>query len=163
MLLLRKGGIAEGRGGFMASHSDFWLLPTRFHAQSVRIRPEFRFLVEEGERAESEEAELQFVAKLLWSRFLGDWESVRRLIVFQLWEEELLRERFAYGAKEGLHLLLVRVYQSQKVVCPWEGSLAGCRSWVTVRHPWSDRLVPVVSDEEFVPREREVRIAAMAG
>ncbi len=107
--------------------------------------------------------ELQFVAKLLWSRFLADWESVRRLVVFQLWEEELLRERFAYGAKEGLHLLLVRIYQSRKAACPWERSLAGCRSWVTLGHPWSDRLVPVVSDEEFVSREREVLIAIEGG
>ena len=31
-ILLRKGGIAEGPGGFRPEHSEFWLLPTWFHA-----------------------------------------------------------------------------------------------------------------------------------
>ncbi len=162
-LILRKGGIAEGRGGFAASHPEFWLLPTRFHAQSDKIRPEFRWLAAPRGRAESEEANLEFVAKLIWSRFLADWRSVGRLVSFQPWEEELLRERFAYGGKEGLHLLMVRVYRSEEVGCPWERGLGGCRSWVTVRHPWSERLVPVLSDEEFLSREREALAAVDGG
>ncbi len=33
ILLLRKGGIAEGRGGFQVKNQRFWLYPTFFHAQ----------------------------------------------------------------------------------------------------------------------------------
>ncbi len=29
-VILRKGGIAEGPGGFQPEHGEFWLLPTRF-------------------------------------------------------------------------------------------------------------------------------------
>ncbi|MDD4932934.1 MAG: DUF1802 family protein [Methylacidiphilaceae bacterium] len=158
-LILRKGGIAEGRGGFTARHADFWLLPTRFHAQPTKIRPEFRFPAEEGEGTEPEAVELQYVAKLAWSRWIADWTRIRRLSRLQLWEEELLRERFAYGGKEGLHLLMVRVYRSEKVICPWESNLGGCRSWVALRHPWSEAMVPVLSDGQFDAREREALAA----
>lgn len=155
-LVLRKGGIAEGGGGFSASHADFWLLPTRFHAQPDKIRPGFRSLVDGREGGEPGEVELQFVARLAWSRFLEDWRIVHRLVGFQIWEEELLRERFAYGGKAGLHLLMVRVYRSEPVVVPWERSLGGCRSWVTVRHRWNERWTPVLPDAEFFARERKV-------
>src|SRR6187397_2303829 len=30
-LLVRKGGIAEGSGGFRMEHEEFWLFPTQFH------------------------------------------------------------------------------------------------------------------------------------
>ncbi|CAB4244625.1 conserved protein of unknown function [Methylacidimicrobium sp. AP8] len=161
IFVLRKGGIAEGRRGFAADYPDFWLFPTRFHAQREKIRPEFRFLAAPDERGEREEVvELQFVAKLLWSRFLVDWETVRRLAGFQLWEEGLLRERFAFGKKEGLHLLMLRIFRSSKVACPWDRRFGGCRSWITVRHPWSERLDPVVPDEAFALREKEVLRAA---
>ncbi|MGD9897474.1 MAG: DUF1802 family protein [Candidatus Methylacidiphilaceae bacterium] len=159
-LILRKGGIAEGRSGFIPRHLDFWLLPTRFHAQASKLRPEFRCFAQGQEETEPEAVELEYVAKLVWSRFLVDWPSVRRLVRLQLWEEALLRERFAYGQKEGLHLLMVRVYRSQKVSCPWDRSLGGCRSWVAVEHPWSEPLVPVLSDAEFGTREREAFVAA---
>ncbi|MFM8364659.1 MAG: DUF1802 family protein, partial [Verrucomicrobiota bacterium] len=32
-LLVRKGGIAEGRDGFAFRHREFFLFPTAFHAQ----------------------------------------------------------------------------------------------------------------------------------
>src|SRR5690606_11736877 len=39
-LILRKGGIAEGRGGFRPRGEPFWLLPTAFHEQAEKLRPE---------------------------------------------------------------------------------------------------------------------------
>ena len=39
-LLLRKGGIAEGRGGFDPELAErFWLFPTQFHAQREKTKP----------------------------------------------------------------------------------------------------------------------------
>ncbi len=37
IVILRKGGIAEVRGGFRAEHDRFWLFPTRFHQQSEGV------------------------------------------------------------------------------------------------------------------------------
>ena len=37
-ILLRKGGIAEGREGFGFRHDEFFLFPTFFHEQLVKVR-----------------------------------------------------------------------------------------------------------------------------
>ena len=40
IIILRKGGISEGRVGFQARHPKFWLFPTRFHQQWDNRKPE---------------------------------------------------------------------------------------------------------------------------
>ena len=37
-VILRKGGIAEGRGGFSFRHREFFLFPTFFHEQIAKVR-----------------------------------------------------------------------------------------------------------------------------
>ena len=37
-LILRKGGIHEGKKGFRFEHEKFALFPTRFHEQEERVR-----------------------------------------------------------------------------------------------------------------------------
>src|SRR5690606_26298668 len=39
-VILRKGGIHEGREGFRVEHREFWLLPTRFHQDSSELTPD---------------------------------------------------------------------------------------------------------------------------
>jgi hypothetical protein len=38
ILLIRKGGIHEGRQGFSFAHESFFLFPTRFHALADQVR-----------------------------------------------------------------------------------------------------------------------------
>ena len=37
-IMLRKGGIAEGRDGFSFRHREFFLFPTFFHEQVAKVR-----------------------------------------------------------------------------------------------------------------------------
>src|SRR5205823_8851132 len=37
-IILRKGGIAEGRDGFSFKHNEFLLFPTWFHEQPQKVR-----------------------------------------------------------------------------------------------------------------------------
>lgn len=37
-IILRKGGIAEGRDGFSFRHNEFFLFPTWFHEQPAKVR-----------------------------------------------------------------------------------------------------------------------------
>src|SRR5688572_9849490 len=39
-LLVRKGGIAEGAGGFRMEHDEFWLYPTQFHQSPDQLTPD---------------------------------------------------------------------------------------------------------------------------
>src|SRR6185369_15853153 len=40
ILILRKGGISEGRNGFRVDHPEFLLFPTLFHQQREKVLPE---------------------------------------------------------------------------------------------------------------------------
>jgi len=42
-LILRKGGIHEGRGGFRVAHPEFWLFPTGFHQSLDILLPADKF------------------------------------------------------------------------------------------------------------------------
>ncbi|MEO8428438.1 MAG: DUF1802 family protein, partial [Verrucomicrobiota bacterium] len=39
IIILRKGGISEGRGGFQVEHPEFVLFPTLFHQQRESVVP----------------------------------------------------------------------------------------------------------------------------
>ena len=50
VIVIRKGGIAEGTGGLRFAHEEFVLLPTFFHQQSERVVPEADFAARQGGR-----------------------------------------------------------------------------------------------------------------
>src|SRR5436309_15831329 len=39
IVILRKGGISEGRSGFEVEHNRFFLFPTLFHQQRESVQP----------------------------------------------------------------------------------------------------------------------------
>ena len=151
-LLLRKGGIHEGREGFSFKHERFVLFPTRFHAQADQLRMDFE--VSGGEWEPGDEVPLELVAEAVWAKTFTDWEVVAQLSGYHRWTEDLVRERFDWGEGEScIHCALVRVWQAPE---PWmltyEKKYGGCRSWVDLPDPpegWAESLVSVVGDEEF--------------
>jgi CDP-diacylglycerol--glycerol-3-phosphate 3-phosphatidyltransferase len=163
IILLRKGGIAEGRSGFEVKHPKFWLFPTRYHQQWEKTKPGLRSLVSPA--GETTEVTLQYFAEVTDVVYLSSWEQVARLNDVHFWGEEILRERFGYqdrpGMQEGLHLLVVRVSQ---VNLPHRleplAAYEGCRSWIEVPVDWSkDIAVPVVRDDEFATRRSRILAA----
>ena len=59
-IILRKGGIAEGREGFSFRHAEFFLFPTYFHEQVEKTRS----AVTEVPREREGEIEIKFWAKM---------------------------------------------------------------------------------------------------
>ena len=165
IILLRKGGIAEGREGFKPTHGKFWLFPTRYHQQWEQTRPELRRLFTPPAEAPKEIA-LTYFAEITDSLYLSDWKQVERLGKFHFWSDDLLRERFGYekrpGMEQGLHLMVVRVYRINvpHLLAP-SPAYDGCKSWIEVPAEWvQDIAVPVVSTEEFATRRSQVLAAA---
>jgi CDP-diacylglycerol--glycerol-3-phosphate 3-phosphatidyltransferase len=165
IILLRKGGIAEGRAGFQALHNKFWLFPTGYHQQWEKTKPELkRFLTPKNEAAK--EIVLSYFAEVTDAVYLSHWEQVERLREDHFWGEEILRERFGYqdrpGMEAGLHLLIVRVF---RINLPHRlmpsGDYEGCKSWIEVPIDWSQDIAhPVVADEEFATRRSRILAAA---
>jgi CDP-diacylglycerol--glycerol-3-phosphate 3-phosphatidyltransferase len=173
ILILRKGGIAEGRAGFEVRHDKFWLFPTQFHQQWERTKPELRrFLPAEKETTAAakpapKEIALTYFAEVTDTVYLSEWSQVERLRDTHYWTDDILRERFGYddrpGMKEGLHLFILRVYRINLPhrLAP-SPAYEGCKSWIDVPADWSaDIAAPVVPDEEFTTRRSRI-LAAIA-
>ena len=144
-ILLRKGGIAEGRDGFGFRHSEFFLFPTFFHEQVVMVRtPGAEIPV--GRQGE---IEIRYFAKLEAQKEITTWSVAASLEPFHILQESVVRERFEYKGA-GLHVALVRVFRLEPSwVLADKPAYGGCRSWVELPScPEEMRFEPVLSDKQ---------------
>ena len=168
-IILRKGGIAEGRDGFQFKHREFFLFPTHFHEQEKHLRlPEGSgdgvADIVDGER---EHITVEYFAELVDTRVITDWEEVRKLEPLHLWTEDTVRDRFDYEDCPGISLALVRV---SRLCRPWnfpnEKRYGGCRSWVEIPEPPADAFaekVPVLGESAFAEVAAALGAKASAG
>jgi hypothetical protein len=167
-LILRKGGIHEGKKGFHFDHDEFFLFPTFFHEQVSRLKlPSDTPLPVPvpGEIA------LQLLARCVGAWAVTDFEKVKALAPFHIWAPEVVEERFNYKTPGGetpaalpsLQVAFLRVYRLSK---PWTfpdaPQYGGCRSWITLPEmPAGMELLPVL--EEAVHEERFRQVQTLLG
>jgi len=147
-IILRKGGIAEGRDGFTFRYPEFYLFPTFFHEQAEKTRGANR---EVPERRVGE-IEIQFSARLEFSAVVTSWETAKALEPFHILEREVVRERFEYNKAPGIHVAFIRAFRlSSPWTIPELPAYGGCRSWVKLPVlPAGISLEPVLPDNESV-------------
>ena len=150
-LIVRKGGIAEGREGFSFREREFLLFPTWFHEQLARTRlPETTELPEEP----AEDFEIRYAAVVEWTGFVDDLAKVRALETLHILRDSVVEERFRYDGANGLHLAFCRIYRLDPPrKFKMEKRYGGCRSWVDVPEPEGCAMVSVISDEEHLRRK----------
>jgi len=147
-VILRKGGIAEGREGFRFRHGQFFLMPTGFHEQIGRTRlPADTPLP----ALPAGTHRIGLSVRVEWTAFVDRIETALALEPFHILSEATVRERFDYDDLKGVHVALVRV---ARLVPAWEFPDAprygGCRSWVDLPDPPADlRSAPVLDDPTF--------------
>ena len=147
-IILRKGGIAEGRDGFRFKHGEFYLFPTQYHQQAEKVRPEELGALQPVPVAGGQ-VRIDCVFTVERAEWIDDWETVRRLEPFHVWREEVAQERFHYDQPAGLQCAFGR---ARRLEPAWElpdrASYGGCRSWINlVGRPPESRLVPTLSDD----------------
>jgi hypothetical protein len=144
-VLLRKGGIAEGRAGFGFRHSEFFLFPTFFHEQIEKVRSAGA----EIPKAREGEVEIRYFAKLEAQNEITSWLVAAALEPFHILQESVVRERFDYK-QVGLHVALVRIFRLRPSwIFPDAPAFGGCRSWVKLPDPPAEtRLEPVLANRE---------------
>jgi len=149
-VILRKGGIAEGRSGFAFRHPEFFLFPTFFHEQVDKVRVDDAEIPKERQG----EIEIRFCAQVIEARHITAWEQAAALEPLHVLQPSVVRERFDYDKAPGLHVALVRVFRlAPSWVFPDAPRYAGCRSWVTLPEcPPETRLEPVLTEAEHGER-----------
>ncbi|QQY07726.1 MAG: DUF1802 family protein [Candidatus Xiphinematobacter sp.] len=127
-ILIRKGGISEGKAGFWFRHKEFFLFPTWFHGQLektiLRDGP-FPFFVGNA-------LEIRYLASTEWVRFVQDKAKIAKLREFHVLQDFVVQERFQNRGL-GIHVALVRVFRlNPPHYIPHKTEYGGCRSWIEI-------------------------------
>lgn len=138
VVLLRKGGLRERRGGFEVEHREFFLFPTRFH--------------ERGEAPPSR-VELSLYAVVEAEGEVGDLETLRRLDGLHPMSPQEAEKRFFYRSP-GVRAVALRAWRLDRPPAV-ENAAAydGCVSWVELdaeREPGP--ATPALDDRAFAER-----------
>ena len=165
-IILRKGGIHEGRDGFRVAHRHFWLFPTYLHQEEDREKlvPEAWPALKStaAERPADDCIPLNLLAEVTDVLEVHNEQQLTHLAGWHWWSPRTITERFHYR-QPGLFLLMVRIYKAQTTVeIPNSPHFAGCRSWVDLPQPLSTAsLAPVIPEGEF--QTLRIKILASAG
>lgn len=163
-LLLRKGGIHEGKDGFAFAHKQFFLLPSYFHQQTEQLRLEKNTTLPPAPEGVHS---ICYVAKCLAATEINKREEIDALRPFHCWSDELLEQRWNWAGKsiatQSLTVALVRIYQFQP---NWEivdgPRFKGCRSWFALgeapKHV--EKLTPVLGETSHEQRLNSIVKAA---
>ena len=156
-VLLRKGGIAEGRDGFAFRHREFFLFPTAFHAQMEKTKLPANT---PAPRLREDQVEIRFAAVVDWTRFLTDPGLLPALRGYHILRDEVVEERFRYDTPPGLHLAFVRIFRLETPwIFPVEKQFGGCKSWIELPAAPTHNPIPVLSDNEHADRSRALEAA----
>jgi hypothetical protein len=156
-IILRKGGIAEGRAGFRFQHDEFLLFPTLFHEQVAKLKlPPTTPLP--AARPDGQH-EIRYGVRVEWTEDVADWETVCALAPFHLWQESEIEKRFRQDEKQMVSLAFVRVSRlAEPFVFPDSPRFGGCRSWIPLPElPAGTEFLPVLDDATHREREQQLR------
>jgi hypothetical protein len=138
-VILRKGGIAEGRGGFSFRHREFFLFPTFFHEQITKVR-----IAAADIPAPGSTIAIQWHAKVERALRINSLAIAEALAPLHILSAEVVRERFGYKGN-GLNVAFVRVFEVSPVwVLRNEKRFSGCRSWIDLPPSPEMKMQPVV-------------------
>ena len=144
-LILRKGGISEGPGGFTPEYPAFWLYPTSVHEGEQGLKP--GHAVERSNDATSVAIDTLIVVERVTR--VDDLDVILGLDGLHVWTEETVRKRFDYR-KPGLWVLGARAYRRSS---PFQVEITpaqlGCKTWVPLETPLSTAgLTPARTEAE---------------
>ena len=89
-VILRKGGVAEGKTGFAFRHNEFLLFPTWFHEQLERTTlPQDTPIPDEP----GEQLELRYTAHIEWSGLIADRRKLARLRELHVLRDNVVEPR----------------------------------------------------------------------
>lgn len=159
-IILRKGGISEGKGGFQLDHSEFWLFPTLYHQQSEMIKDSVQhglaeYHEEVAELSAKNMTPISSYAQVVAWKKIENKDELGKLSELHVWTDDVIMERFDWGRKKDIHALLIRTYKLPEArQIPLLSSYGGCKSWIELEEDISiSGSKPIMSDQEFLSQK----------
>ena len=148
IVILRKGGIAEGGGGFKAEYDRFWLFPTRFHQQAKGVIDSEAALFTRISFPAEYVLSVEYACEVAAVKQLNSLELANRLKGQHIWRDTVIAERFDWGRDLGIYAMAVRVRRlPEPVEIPMLESYGGCKSWVQLNPKMEFAATQYVLDE----------------
>ncbi len=141
ILILRKGGISEGRGGFQMEHPQFLLFPTLYHQQRESVTPaaQARYDQIAPGFAPPEILRLEHFAEAVACRRLDSLSTAEALRGEHCWKGEVIADRFDWGREKNIFAIAVQVHRLPRPIeIPMSPAYGGCKSWIEL-----DRDIPI--------------------
>lgn len=156
ILILRKGGIAEGRDGFRVEHERFLVFPTLFHQQRAQVVPaaQMRYDAIAPSLPGPDTLRLEFFAEVVGWRKIASLAEAERLRGQHIWRDEVIAERFEWGKEQAIHALALRVWRlPHRLELPMLPAYGGCKSWIELAEEIpTDEATPVLADSAFAAK-----------
>jgi hypothetical protein len=154
IVILRKGGISEGRGGFQADHPEFLLFPTLFHQQRESVLPEAQTRFDQLVFPPAEILRLEYFCRVAAWRRLDSLAAAQSLEGQHVWKPEVIAGRFEWGRSKAICALAVRTFRlPHSIDLPMLPSYGGCKSWIELDKDIDpSAATPVLNDAEFATR-----------
>jgi hypothetical protein len=153
IVILRKGGISEGRGGFQMEQPRFLLFPTLFHQQreSVISPAQARYDLIAPNFPPTDWLRLEFFAEVVFAEQMHSLAQVNALRGQHVWRDEVIAERFEWGREKAIFALAVKIFRLPEAIeLPMLPAYGGCKSWIDLdREIATDDAQAVLSDTEF--------------
>jgi hypothetical protein len=161
IIILRKGGIAEGRGGFKMEHGEFLLFPSLFHQQRDSVIPDAqkRYDSIAPELPSPEEVRIDFFCKVVEWQKLESLSGAKAMRGHHIWTDRTIEERFEWGRELAIFAIAVRVFRLAKpFVGPMRSQYGGCKSWIDLETEIDPHgAAPVLTEDEFAKKLSEIR------
>lgn len=156
ILILRKGGISEGRGGFQVEHPRFLLFPTLLHQQRESVLPKAQRRFDEiaPHFPSPDQLRIGFYAEAVQWRRLEALADAQRLRGQHIWRDEVIAGRFDWGRSKSIFAIAVRVFRfPEPLELPMLPSYGGCKSWIELEHDVdTNHAAAVLSDSDFTAK-----------
>jgi hypothetical protein len=163
IVILRKGGISEGRAGFQVDYPKFWLFPTLFHQQrECVVEPaQARYDRIASQLAGPDHLVIQYFAEVVeWQR-IESLDIAARLAGQHIWKNEVIAERFDWGKSKNIYALAVRVFRvTDAFELPMIPEYGGCKSWIELANDLETAGArPVLDEAAFQAKLKQFRLA----
>ncbi len=146
-VILRKGGLAEGRAGFAFRHAEFFLFPTFFHEQVEKVRVSGAGNPQGAGRRDRDSV---FGESDCRKRKLRSWATAAALEPFHILQRigraRAIRYTSGWPARRAGSSIPI---EAELDFSGCTGRYGGCRSWVQLPEcPAETQVEPVLTDHE---------------